>query len=37
VEIAPHELTDLKDRGFVKIRGRQWKIGEEVFREKAAA
>jgi hypothetical protein len=37
VEIAPQQLTDLKDRGFVKIRGREWKIGEEVFREKAAA
>jgi hypothetical protein len=37
VEISPRELPELKDRGFLMIRGRKWKIGEEVVRDPVAA
>jgi len=37
VEVSPHELPELRDRGFVKIRGREWKIGEELVRDAVAA
>lgn len=37
VEVSPRELPALKGRGFVKIRGREWKIGEELVRRPVAA
>jgi hypothetical protein len=37
VEVSPHELPELKERGFVLIRGKQWRIGEELCRTAVAA
>jgi len=37
VEVSPNELPQLQHRGFVDIRGRKWKIGEELVRGTVAA